>query len=167
MRRAGLVRGADTALAPPFIPYTPWTTPAGCLDLLRDISALGLVRNVAPVQLAIRLLVPSGSRLLEAAELQRHLDGFDADALSYRWTSSDPAADALYADVRRAVEDGEAGGAGRDGIFAAIWRRAHAACGLAPPPLPETGPGDHPDAPLFSEAWYCCAEPTGQQFARV
>ena len=166
-RAAGLVRAAGIALAPTFIPFTPWTTPAGFLDLLRDISALGLVRNVAPVQLAIRLLVPSGSRLLETAELQRHLDGFDADALSYRWTSSDPAADALYADVRRAVEDGEAAGAGRDGIFAAIWRRAHAACGLAPPPLPETGPGDHPDAPLFSEAWYCCAEPTGQQFARV
>lgn len=166
-RAAGLVRAAGIALAPTFIPFTPWTTTAGFLDLLGDISGLGLVRNVAPVQLAIRLLVPSGSRLLETAELQLHVDGFDADALSYRWTNPDPGTEALYADVRRAVEDGEAAGADREEIFAAIWRHAHAACGLAPRPLPETGRGAQPRAPLFSEAWYCCAEPTGQQFARV
>ena len=41
------------ALAPTFVPFTPWTTPQDYLDLLAAIDNLDLVENVAPIQLAI------------------------------------------------------------------------------------------------------------------
>ena len=166
-RAAALVRQAGICLSPTFIPFTPWATASGYLDLLRDIAALGLVPNVAPVQLAIRLLLPQGSHLLDRSELAPHLRGYDEAALSYRWINPDPAVEALSAEVRRTVEDGEAAGVGRAEIFATLWRQAHAACGLAPAPAPLPDHDSEPAVPLFSEAWYCCAEPTGQQFARV
>ncbi len=166
-RAAALVRAAGICLSPTFIPFTPWTSTAGYLDLLRDIAGLGLVANVAPVQLAIRLLLPPQSRLLEVDALAPYLGDYDSAALSYRWTGSDPAIDELFAIVRRIVENGEAAGASRTEIFASLWRAAHAACGLATSPMPAPDRAAHPDIPVFSEAWYCCAEPTGQQFALV
>ena len=166
-RAAALARQEGLCLSPTFIPFTPWITAAGYLDLLRDIAALGLAPNVAPVQLAIRLLLPQGSHLLDRPELAPHLGGYDEAALSYRWVNPDPAVEALFTEVRRTVEDGEAAGAGRAEIFAALWRQAHAACGLAPAPLSLPDHDSAPAVPLFSEAWYCCAEPTGRQFASV
>ena len=164
-RAVALARGAGLHLAPTFIPFTPWTTREGFLDLLREIAGLGLIDNVAPVQLAIRLLVPRGSRLLDCAELHRHLAGYDDAALSYRWIDPDPAVAALSRDVRRTVEDFEAAGTGRHDIFAALWRRAHDACGIPPAPLPTSAQPAGARAPRFSEAWYCCAEPTGKHYA--
>ncbi|MEO8078544.1 MAG: CUAEP/CCAEP-tail radical SAM protein, partial [Acidobacteriota bacterium] len=41
-------------LTPTFVAFTPWTTPAGYLDLLHAIDRLDLVDHVAPIQLAIR-----------------------------------------------------------------------------------------------------------------
>jgi radical SAM superfamily enzyme YgiQ (UPF0313 family) len=58
-----LMRDAGLTLQPTFIPFTPWTTAAGYRDLLRTLIELELVEHVAPVQLALRLLVTAGSRL--------------------------------------------------------------------------------------------------------
>jgi hypothetical protein len=55
------------SLSPTFVAFTPWTTLDGYLNLLKVIAGLGLIRSVASVQLAIRLLIPPGSRLLELA----------------------------------------------------------------------------------------------------
>ena len=165
-RAVELTRAAGLCLAPTFIPFTPWTTRAGFLDLLHVIARLDLVEQVAPVQLAIRLLVPQGSLLLGRREMQLHLDGFDAASLSHRWHNPDRSVDALHEDLRGLVEQGEAAEQGRRDIFAAIWRRAHLACDIEPLPLPPTGAG-HPPPPRFSEPWYCCAEPTEAQLARV
>jgi radical SAM superfamily enzyme YgiQ (UPF0313 family) len=46
------------SLTPTFVAFTPWTTLEGYLDLLKLIAGLGLIRSVAPVRLAIRLLIP-------------------------------------------------------------------------------------------------------------
>ena len=64
-------------------------------DLLALIAELGLVPNVSPVQYAIRLLVPRGSRLLELASVRELLGPFDDVALCYPWTHSDPRVDRL------------------------------------------------------------------------
>ncbi|HEY4979674.1 MAG TPA: CUAEP/CCAEP-tail radical SAM protein, partial [Candidatus Acidoferrum sp.] len=64
-----LFRGAGIALQPTFVPFTPWTTFANYLDLLTQIQKLDLVEAVAPIQLAIRLLIPPGSRILELADV--------------------------------------------------------------------------------------------------
>src|ERR1700751_5648228 len=52
-------------LQPTFVPFTPWTTIEGYCELLEVLREQELARSMAPIQLAIRLLIPAGSRLLE------------------------------------------------------------------------------------------------------
>ena len=168
VRVAGLARDAGLTLSPSFMPFTPWTSLRGYRDLLALIAELDLIDHVAPVQLAIRMLVPAGSRLLDLAALAPFLDGYDDAALSHRWSHPDPEADRLHARVCEIVAKGEARGASRRQTFAEIWRAAHRACGAAAPapPQPRTKVDEIP-VPRLSEPWYCCAEPTEGQFARI
>jgi hypothetical protein len=67
------------------MPFTPWSTPDDIADVIRWLERHDLVGNVDPVQLSIRLLVPEGSLVLERDDWDRGT--YDADALSYPWTS--------------------------------------------------------------------------------
>src|SRR5205807_1271261 len=58
-----LCRHTGVALVPTFVAFHPWLTLDDYCDLIDTIAALDLVEHVAPIQLAIRLLVPEGSRL--------------------------------------------------------------------------------------------------------
>ncbi|MCZ6805374.1 MAG: CUAEP/CCAEP-tail radical SAM protein [Deltaproteobacteria bacterium] len=163
VRAVGLARDTGLTLAPTFIPFTPWSSLQGYLDLLRLLVELDLVEQVAPVQLAIRLLLPKGSLLLDTTEIKRFIEGFDKAALSYRWSHPDPRVDRLQRTICALVEGGEA--QGRREIFRGIWQSAHEACGVRAPMIAE-GSGAN-GVPHLSEPWYCCAEPTEEQFARV
>ena len=168
VRLVRLARRANLMLSPTFIPFLPWTSREGYLDLLRLLAGLGLVNYVAPVQLAIRLLVPEGSRLLVVPEMQQHLGNFASAALSYRWSHPDPSMDVLHGRVHRAVEEGEAVGSSRQKIFKEIWRLAHEACALNAPDLVTPDNLDAPiHVPCLSEPWYCCAEPTENQLTEI
>ena len=57
-----ITKRLDLHLSPTFIPFTPWSTVQNYQYLLKTIMNLGLVDNVASVQLSIRLLIPLGSR---------------------------------------------------------------------------------------------------------
>jgi hypothetical protein len=132
------------------------------------LAGLGLVDYVAPVQLAIRLLVPEGSRLLAVPEMRQHLGPFDAAALSYRWSYPDPHMDVLHDRVHRAVEAGEAVDSSRRETFTKVWCLAHEACGLNAPDLENPDTLDAPThVPCLSEPWYCCAEPTENQLSEI
>src|SRR6266403_1016273 len=48
-------RALGMTLHPTFVPFNPWTTMDSYLDLLRVLQVEGLVENVAPIQLGIRL----------------------------------------------------------------------------------------------------------------
>ena len=89
MRKAGL------ALAPTFVAFTPWTTIEGYLDLLETIDELALVESVSPIQLAIRLLLPEGSRLLELPEIRSLAGSLDPAALVHPWRHPDARVDGL------------------------------------------------------------------------
>ena len=78
-------------LVPTFVAFTPWTTRDGYRDLLRAIRDLDLIESVAPIQLAIRLLIPAGSKLLELDDLP--IGSFDPAALSWNWKHPDPEMD--------------------------------------------------------------------------
>ncbi len=82
---AKLMRDVGVSLAPTFVTFTPWTTFDRYRHLLETLVELDLVGNVAPIQLAIRLLIPEGSRLLELAETREKIGPFDPNALSYQW----------------------------------------------------------------------------------
>ena len=80
-----LLREPGIEPRPSLMPFTPWTTHDDVADVFRFLERNDLVGNVDPVQLSIRLLVPEGSLLLERDDWDR--GEYDADALSYRWTS--------------------------------------------------------------------------------
>ena len=69
IRALAIVRGAGVSLRPTFVAFTPFTTLADYLALCRFIRDHDLEQEVDPIQLAIRLLIPPGSLLLQRAEL--------------------------------------------------------------------------------------------------
>jgi radical SAM superfamily enzyme YgiQ (UPF0313 family) len=155
-----LMRRADLALAPTFVAFTPWTSLEGYLALLRRLVELRLVEAVPPIQLAIRLLIPEGSRLLELPGFRDLLEPFDPDILGYPWRHADARVDVLQTHIQGLVEDADKQGWSRRTTFEKIWHLTHAALGRRPPELPDDL---GVEIPHHSEVWYCCAEPTSQQ----
>ena len=98
-----LCREAGITLSPTFVPFTPWTTLEGYDELLRTLDALDVMAQVAPIQLAIRLLITNGSPLLELADIQAVTTEFDPASLTWPWRHTDPRVDALQQSVMRDV----------------------------------------------------------------
>lgn len=120
-------RAAGLALQPTFVAFHPWLTAGDYGDLLDQIERLDLIENVAPIQLAIRLLIPAGSRLLELEEVRRLVTRFDPSALLHPWRHPNPRVDALQAEAEATVRAGLAAGEGRAVIFDRLRARAEAA----------------------------------------
>ena len=110
-------RSAGLTLAPTFIPFTPWTTRESYRELLELLLELDLMEHVAPVQLALRLLIPRGSRLLELEDIQAVVRAFDDPALLYRWQHPDPEIDDL---ANQALRIAASRGPRRE-IFGCLW----------------------------------------------
>jgi radical SAM superfamily enzyme YgiQ (UPF0313 family) len=144
-----LMRASGLPLCPTFIPFTPWTTRESYRAFLREIAALGLVQQVAPIQMAIRLLIPEGSLLLDLPEVRGRIGPFDAKSLCYPWQNPDPSMDRLCVEIQELIKREEKHRAPRADIFRGI-------CDLA-------GVGELPDLalpsratiPYLTEPWYC------------
>lgn len=159
-RAAAMLRDAGIAMAPTFVPFTPWTTLEGYVDLLDALAELRLAENVPPVQLSIRLLVPRGSYLFRISGFDALVEEFDPDTLGYPWSHRNPRVDALQAEIHALVECAESDNTPRRRTFEKIYHLAYARLGKTPPDLPEDLGSP---IPRHSEPWYCCAEPTGRQ----
>jgi len=145
-------RRAGIALQPTFVPFTPWTTFENYLDLLEQLRRLDLIGAVAPIQLAIRLLVTEGSRLLEVEDIRSEVGAFDAKSLTYPWRHRVPAIDRLCEELQDLVAAAENAKASRTAIFEKIWSAANRAAERhAPLPLPAATQV----APYLNEPWYC------------
>ena len=118
VRAVSLCREVGLNLNPTFVTFNPWITLAGYRDLLSTILELDLVGNVSPIQYAIRLLIPRGSRLLELPLVQEFVGDFDPAALAYPWTHPDPRMDRLHADVLAIVGGNQTADEDRFAIFA-------------------------------------------------
>jgi radical SAM superfamily enzyme YgiQ (UPF0313 family) len=146
-----LTRQAGVTLVPTFVAFHPWLTLEGYCDLLDAIASLDLVDHVAPIQLAIRLLLPEGSPLLARHETRRHVGEFDAATLAYRWTHPDPRVDLLQRDVMAIV--GARPNADRRVVFEAVAALAHEFAGrayISPKPI-----RDRATVAYLNEPWYC------------
>ncbi|HEY6323288.1 MAG TPA: radical SAM protein, partial [Thermoanaerobaculia bacterium] len=156
---AGLFRAAGLQLNPTFVTFTPWITAAGYRDLLQLLEELDLVGQVAPIQYAIRLLIPQGSKLLDLAAVCDLVEEFDEERLVYPWRHPEPRVDELCAAALQQIQAGQDAGECRHRIFARVWRLADAACeesaadGLRLGTL-EPPPG-RMEVPYLTEPWYC------------
>jgi hypothetical protein len=161
-RRVGLT------FNPTFVTFSPWTTLESYADLLLLLTELELVDNVSQIQLAIRLLIPRGSRLLELTEVKELVGEFDEAALYYPWRHPDPRVDELHRAVLERVGQGAEVGASRRAVFAearALVRDALPADSPLRGPLSAELTTQAPprNVPAMTEPWYCCAEPTEAQ----
>jgi radical SAM superfamily enzyme YgiQ (UPF0313 family) len=151
-RIVGTFREIDLVLAPTFVAFTHWTTLESYLDFLETIDRLALVDQVASIQLAIRLLVTQGSRLLELDDVQRGLGRFDPRSLCYQWRHPDARVDRLQQQIERLV--GTRLSAPRHEVFGRVWQLAHEAVDRVPPPRVE-GALPRAAVPYLNEPWYC------------
>lgn len=158
-------RELGMTLHPTFVPFTPWTTLNGYLDILHVLDEQELVANVAPIQLGIRLLIPEGSRMLELEFIRSRIGPFDREMLVYPWKNNDPRLDELSETVQALAAAAERNKEHRTATFAKIWAAAHAAARKAAPAR-KSVESQRP-VPFLSEPWYCCAEPTSDQFVSV
>jgi hypothetical protein len=155
------------ALLPTFVPFTPWTTMDGYLDLLDVIARENLCENVSPIQLAIRLLIPAGSRLLELPDVRSMVGPFDSAALVFPWKHEDIRVDALARTISDLVQRGDSLKLSRTEIFRHIWRAAHRAAGIAEPRDTKSSTAQPTPVPFLDEPWYCCSEPMDRQFVTI
>ncbi|MBA3350060.1 MAG: radical SAM protein [Actinobacteria bacterium] len=136
-------------LNPTFVAFTPWTTLEGYLNMLLSIAELGLVGNIAPIQYAIRLLVPARSKLLELPEVREIVDRFDPVSLVHPWIHPDERVDRLQRDVLAAIEKTSAA---RADVFRRVLGLTEAALGVSDgaPAVPQ-----RVTVPYLTEPWYC------------
>jgi radical SAM superfamily enzyme YgiQ (UPF0313 family) len=169
LRVVQIFRDLGLVLQPTFVPFSPWTTIAGYRDLLEVIADQELVENVTPIQLAIRLLIPASSRLLDLPEIRANVGAFDPAAFVYPWRHSDPRMDVLASEIGRIVEREEKARRTRAEIFARIWRSAARAAGESPDLLASLVEPCAPREaiPHMNEPWYCCAEPASDQLISI
>lgn len=158
-----LMRQNGIDLSPTFVAFTPWTTLENYLDLLRTLVELQLVESVAPVQLAIRLLIPAGSELLKLDGIRDIVGPFDRQILGHPWRNPDPRVDELQRQVQAWAEKAEQEGLSRRDTFAGIRDLAYRQAGIPAAPLDPHCSGK--PVPRLSENWYCCAEPTCEQLS--
>ena len=154
IRVVEMFRNVGLNLSPTFVTFTPWTSLEGYLDLLSLLAELDLADSVSPVQLAIRLLIPAGSKLLELPEVRARIGEFSERELSYRWTHSDAGVEQLFREVRATVRQTENNRRTRREIFFQVWDLAERAAGgmgkSSFPPLPARA-----TLPYINEPWFC------------
>jgi hypothetical protein len=144
----GLLRSHGIEPRPSLLPFTPWTTHESLVALTDFVAEHDLAGSIDPVHWSIRLLLPPGSLLLDVAEIQPFLTGYDAELLGTQWRAADPAMDDLQRQIASLVEAG--------GDFADVR-------GLI---SGETTDPWTTGRPQLTETWFCCAEPTSVQRSR-
>ena len=150
-------RDLGLAFAPTFVAFTPWTTLKSYADMLAAVADLELVGAVSPIQYAIRLLIPRGSRLLELDEVRDLVEPFDEVALAYPWHHPDARVDDLQRRVLGLVTAAHEYEHARAAVFGDV-------CALARAALEEAGEDtgildievrDPATIPYLTEPWYC------------
>jgi radical SAM superfamily enzyme YgiQ (UPF0313 family) len=142
---------AGLPLRPTLVPFTPWETLAGYLDLLETFEERGWLGRIDPVQFSLRLLVPPGSLLVGDPELA--LEGLDAAGLTWRWRHPDWRMDDLQARVSALVGAAATRGDDPASTLAEVKAMALAAAGRAHSHVAR--PFSTADTPRLTENWFC------------
>lgn len=151
------MRDVGLAINPTFVTFTPWTTVDDYIVFLETVARHGLVQHVSPIQYAIRLLVPAGSKLLELPEMSDIVGPFDRHLLYHPWTHRDPSVDALFQRVTEVAMKSRTGATSRSETFHEVWNVAHEVRnGSEPTPAPpDLGVLPVAAIPYLTEPWYC------------
>jgi len=161
-RALALCRAAGIELQPTFVAFTPWTSLDGYAEMLDAIESFDLIEHVAPIQLALRLLITAGSRLLELEDVLDRVEGFDPERLVHRWRHPDSRVDDLQRQVQAQVERGIANRESRRAIFESVRQaagrfgaRSREPAGARRARAPGARSDRRAPVPFLTEPWYC------------
>lgn len=161
-----LVHGNGIALRPSLVPFTPWTMLEDIVELFDFVEREGLIDYLDPVQYTIRLLIPPGSLLLSEPSVAPTLGSLAQESFTYQWTHPDPRIDRLQGLFSEVVEKETQAEKDPETIFYQLKELAHAARDGRPPlNVAHRSHAERHRPPRLTEAWFCCAEPTKDQFA--
>ncbi len=139
-------------IAPTFVAFTPWTSHETYGEFLDTIADWHLIDVVAPVQLALRLLVPAGSLLRDLPEIAALAPDFNPAHLAYRWDHPDPRLDVLQRAVMDVVT--RTGRRPRRAVFEAVVACA-VAHGVRVSASADRGRTRGATIATIDEPWYC------------
>ncbi len=152
LRALALCRDAGLPLRPTFVSFTPWTTLDDVRELFDFIVEHDLIDHIDPIQLAVRLLVPPGSLLLDDPASRGAFGPLDPAALTHRWAHPDPRVNALQRRLAARVEEGATAEEDPRATFAALRRQVYAAVSMTAPALPVR---PRRSIPRVTEPWFC------------
>jgi radical SAM superfamily enzyme YgiQ (UPF0313 family) len=154
LRVVELFHEHELVLSPTFVAFNPWITLDGYAGLLQTLHAVDLVDNIAPIQYAIRLLIPAGSRLLELPDVQMLIGSFDSQSLAYPWAHADARTDALQLDLQAAIKRLTAQNSDRRTVFNEVAVRVNQVIGDDRIPMLPIRVS-RAAVPYLTEPWYC------------
>jgi radical SAM superfamily enzyme YgiQ (UPF0313 family) len=166
-----ILRGAGITLRPSLVAFTPWTTLDDYLTMFEIVEANELIDAIDPVQYAIRLLIPPGSALLnqpaQYGSIERFLGPLDQAGFQYRWRHPDPRMDELHQDISSAVEDAAKAEEDPFDTFYRLRAMTYRKARRTVPAVYRSRRAQKSRPPRMSEPWFCCAEPTKEQFVTL
>ena len=169
-----ILQSVGITLRPSLVAFTPWTTLEDYAEMFDLVEHHGLIDCIDPVQYSVRLLVPPGSALLtppakHPTPMAQFLGALDQQKFQHTWTHPDPRMDPLQQAVTRIVEDGTKTEEDPEHTFYRLWEVVYDTAGLSFSSL-NKAVSMNPDRvrpPRMTEPWFCCAEPTTDQFQSV
>jgi hypothetical protein len=161
-RAVSIVQSAGIHIRPTWLPFFPWTTPGHVADIAGFIDGHRLWAAMDPVQLAIKLLIPDGSLLLEHPAVIPHLTGYDNLALTWSWPFENVVTARLHRELDSIAAEASDCGAEAADTLQSMRARIEETTGIGLGPMPASLP-----APRLTESWFCCAEPTAGQATAV
>lgn len=150
-----IAAAAGVALRPSLVPFTPWATLEDYDGLLDWIEDDGLVDHVDPVQLSIRLLVPSGSLLANSEAMRPHLRELIPERFGHAWEHPDPRVDRLQLEVAKIVADAAREGRPASTTYGSIRDATRAASGQGPAATRFLPARAVVRPPRLTEPWFC------------
>ncbi len=169
-----ILQSSGITLRPSLVAFTPWTTLEDYAEMFELVEEHRLIDCIDPVQYSVRLLVPPGSALLAPPEthpipMVQFLGSLDQEKFQHTWAHPDPRMDSLQRAVTTAVENSTKAKEDPERTFYRLWKLVYDATGHKFSSLNKS-PSMNPDRvrpPRMTEPWFCCAEPTTDQFHSV
>ena len=147
-----MLRSAGIDVRPSLLPFTPWTELDHLPALFSFLSEFDLLGSIDPIQLAIRLLIPKGSLMLDLPETRESVTGYRPESLSYQWESADPRLDPLQLRLSEIAE----WGADRDDHSTTLLEQWGAVVDVTASKLAMAIPtGAVAGRPRLTEPWFC------------
>ncbi len=169
-----ILQSVGITLRPSLVAFTPWTTLEDYAEMFDLIEQHRLIDCIDPVQYSVRLLIPPGSALLtppntHPTPMAQFLGPLDQQKFQHTWAHPDPRMDMLQQAVTKVVENSTKAKEDPEQTFYRLWELVYGTAGLDFASLHKAASlnPNRMRPPRMTEPWFCCAEPTTDQFNSV